>query len=116
MFVQAAVAKGRTMPFTMSPAGPSAMPSNSAWSELFENWPASLPRRGVVLSSLNESTPFKAFMVKGDALLLERTNPDPLGVRFVLLSFDAIHAVKFTDPLKESVFSAAGFLGKLSPA
>ena len=49
-----------------------------------------------------------------DVLLLERTNPDSVGARFILLSFDAINCVKLTDPLKESVFAGAGFLGKFA--
>jgi len=92
------------------------MTTDSIWREAFVNWPASIPRRGIVLSTLNEATPFKGFMVKNDVLLLERTNPDPVGTRFVLLTFDDIHAVKFAEPLKESVFTAAGYVGKLSKA
>jgi hypothetical protein len=90
--------------------------SNSAsiWREVFVNWPASIPRRGLVVSSLNEVTPFKGFLHNENVLLLERTNPDPVGTRFVLLSYDAIHAVKFIDPLKETVFTSAGYVGKLS--
>jgi hypothetical protein len=90
------------------------MSTNSVWRELFLNWPASLPRRGLVMSNLNEATPFKGFLTKDLVVLLERTNPDPMGTRFVLISYDAIHAVKFTEPLKESVFTASGFAGKLS--
>jgi hypothetical protein len=90
------------------------MPIESTWRELFSNWPATIPRRGVVLSTLNEPTPFKSFMTRGNLLLLERTNPDPIGTRFVLLAYDAIHAVKFIDPLKETTFTAAGFVGSLS--
>lgn len=88
--------------------------TDSVWRDLFLNWPASLPRRGVVLSTLNESTPFKSFLTRDQMVLLERTNPDPLGTRFVLLSFDAIYAVKFTEPLKESTFTSSGFVGKLT--
>jgi hypothetical protein len=88
--------------------------SNDAWRDLFTDWPAGFPRRGVVLSILNEVTPFKGFMVKGGMLLLERSNPDPLGVRFLLMPFDTIHCVKLTDPLKESVFTSAGFVGKFA--
>lgn len=78
------------------------------------NWPAGIPRRGLVVSSLNEPMPFKSFMLKDDILLLERTNPDALGGRFIMLSYDAINCVKLTDPLKESLFSSAGFLGKFA--
>lgn len=88
--------------------------SNETWREVFTNWPAAIPRRGVLVSTLNEATPFKGFMIKGDTLLLERINPDPMGSRFIVLAFDAIHAVKLTDPLKESVFTAAGYQGKLA--
>jgi hypothetical protein len=73
-----------------------------------------MPRRGVVLSTLNESTPFKGFLTREDVVLLERTNPDPMGTRFVMIAYDAIHTVKFTEPLKESVFTSAGFSGKLT--
>jgi hypothetical protein len=53
-------------------------------------------------------------MVRDDMLLVERTNPDAMGARYILLSFDAINNVKFTDPLKESVFTGAGYAGKFS--
>jgi hypothetical protein len=84
------------------------------WRELFAKWPAGIPKRGVLTSTLNEVTPFKSFMVKGEMLLLERSNPDALGARYVLMSFDAIHMLKLTDPLKEDVFKAAGFFGALA--
>ena len=90
------------------------MTSQNFWKSTFTNWPHGIPRRGIMLSSLNEATPFKGFMIKDEALLLERANPDSLGARYILLGFDAIAAVKFIDPLKESVFTAAGFTGKLS--
>ena len=90
------------------------MSTGQTWKALFTNWPAGIARRGILVSALNEATPFKGFMIKDDCLLVERTNPDPLGARFALMGFDAIHSVKFIDPLKESVFTAAGFIGKLS--
>jgi len=89
------------------------MPSESreVWRELFSTWPAALPKRGIVVSTLNEITPFKSFLIKGEMLLLERAIPDPLGTRFNLLGFEAIHMVKLIDPLKEDVFTGAGFVG-----
>jgi hypothetical protein len=87
---------------------------NPVWKNFFNNWPAGIQRRGLLVTSLNEPVPFKGFMVKEDVLLLERTNPDSMGGRFVMVAFDAINLVKLIDPLKESVFSAAGFLGKLA--
>jgi hypothetical protein len=90
------------------------MASHPIWKTVFTQWPATIPRRGVLVSTLNETTPFKGFLVKDDILLLERTNPDPLGARFILIGFEAIHCVKFIDPLKESVFTGTGYVGKLS--
>jgi hypothetical protein len=90
------------------------MNSSVVWKNAFNHWPTGIPRRGIVISTLNEPMPFKGFLVKDDLLLLERNNPDSLGARFILLSFDAINSVKLTDPLKESTFTAAGFLGKLA--
>jgi hypothetical protein len=90
------------------------MTSGAVWKSFFNNWPAGIPHRGVLVNTLNEAMPFKGFMVKDDVLLLERTNVDPLGARFIMLSFDAINSVKLVDPIKESAFTAAGFLGKLA--
>jgi hypothetical protein len=91
-----------------------AMTSNEVWREMFTNWPAAIPRRGLVVSTLNETIPFKSFLLKGDALLLERTNPDAVGTRFIVLAFDAIHMLKLTEPFKESVLTSAGFVGQLA--
>jgi hypothetical protein len=88
--------------------------SAAMWQDFLTKWPASIAKRGVLISTLNEASPFKSFFVKGEALLLERTNPDPLGSRFVLMGFDAIHMVKLIDPLKEDVLKGAGFVGHLA--
>ena len=53
--------------------------STQTWRELFLNWPAGLPRRGLVVSNLNEGMPFKSFLTRGEMLMLERTNPDAMG-------------------------------------
>jgi len=91
-----------------------ALTSNEIWREVFTNWPTALPRRGLVVSTLNESIPFKSFLLKGDLLLLERTNPDAAGARFIVLTFDGIHMLKITEPLKESVLNSAGYVGQLA--
>lgn len=84
------------------------------WRELFMKWPSTLPKRGIVVTVLNVETPFKSFLLRGEMLLLERTNPDAVGARFILLGFDAIHIVKLIDPLKETVFTGAGFVGQFA--
>ncbi len=88
--------------------------SETNWREVFEKWPTGISKRGVVMSTLNEATPFKSFLIKNDMLLLERTNPDPLGARFVLMGFSAIHMVKITDPLTEATLTSAGYIGSLA--
>lgn len=88
--------------------------SAEIWKAFFTAWPKDVQRRGVVVNTLNEAIPFKGFMVKSDLLLLDRTNPDPMGSRFILLAFDTVHNVKLVDPIKESIFAAAGFVGKLA--
>ena len=90
------------------------MSSTEVWKSLFSRWPASLPRKGLITSTLNEAMPFKGFMIKDDLLLLERTTPDASGGRFILLGYDAINSVKFVDPLGESAFAEAGFVGQFA--
>lgn len=91
-----------------------AVENTDVWRELFAKWPAGIPKRGVLVSTLNEATPFKSFLTKGELLLLERANPDALGARFIVIGFDAIHMLKLTDPLKEDALTAAGFVGQLA--
>jgi hypothetical protein len=91
-----------------------AAAASEIWRDVFTNWPAALAKRGVLVSTLNEQIPFKSFLLKGDTILLERTNPDAIGARYVVIGFDAIHLLKLTDPLKESVLTAAGYTGQLA--
>jgi len=85
------------------------MAASQNWSDLFNNWPASFARKGVLQSVLNEQMPFKDFWLKDGMLLIERVTPDAMGARFVLLSFEAVSLVKFTDPLKAAEIAEAGF-------
>lgn len=90
------------------------MEPSQIWKTLFEQWSPDMPRRGVVTTSLDEQFPFKAFMLTGETVLLERTNPDPLGTRFMILPYSNIVAVKVVDVVKQKTFSSMGFEGKLS--
>jgi hypothetical protein len=81
------------------------------WKSLFTAWPKGVPRRGIVTNTLNEQTPFKGFMIKGEMLLLERTNADAMGGRYILMNFAGIDSIKLIDPLKEADITAAGFAG-----
>ena len=73
------------------------------------DWPEGFPRQGIIVSNLNEAMPFKNFWLKGDMLLLERTVPDALGGRFLLLGFDIINSVKITCPLTSDMVASSGF-------
>ncbi len=84
------------------------------WRQVFQKWPDGMPRRGILVTRANETVPFKGFMMTDDMVVFDRTNPDPLGSRFVMLGFGAIEALKFVDALKEDVFSRLGFSGKFS--
>ncbi len=85
------------------------------WREFFTSWPADVPRNGIVVSTLNESTPFKNFWFRGELLLLERNVPDANGGRFVLVSYDVINTVKLSSPLNTATIAAAGFEGAELP-
>jgi hypothetical protein len=88
--------------------------SAAVWRRLFEQWPVGLPQRGLVVNRLDEQIPFKSYMLRGEIVLLERTNPDTLGARFLLVPFTEVSLVKLIDPLKQELLEAAGFRGKLS--
>ncbi|MCA9229342.1 MAG: hypothetical protein KDA57_01715 [Planctomycetales bacterium] len=85
------------------------MATAATWKSLFADWPAGLPRRGVMLSLLNETIPFNNFWLRGEMVLLERKNPDTAGSRYILTSYDGIDSVRFIDPLSEQTIAAAGF-------
>lgn len=85
------------------------MHTAEAWRSLFENWPESIPRQGLLVTVLNETIPFKDFLISGSLLLLERELPDTAGSRKVVLAYDAITAVKLTSPLELARFQVMGF-------
>jgi hypothetical protein len=85
------------------------------WSEIFRAWPASLPRRGIVVTTLNEQVPFADFLISDHLLLLDRPTPDTMGGRKVMLPFSQIAALKITDVVKNSLFVPMGF-ASLKPA
>ena len=85
------------------------MTPSEKWKSFFIDWPAELPRSGVLLTNLNEAMPFRNFWLKDGLLMLERTVPDALGGRFLLLGFEVINSVKFISPLTEDTIAKAGF-------
>jgi hypothetical protein len=81
----------------------------AAWHEVFQSWPAGVPRRGVVVTLLNEQIPFAEFLMTPRLLLLDRPAPDSMGARKVMVPFGQIAAVKITEVVKNSAFSPLGF-------
>ncbi len=88
--------------------------TTGVWKRYFQDWPEAIPRRGILVNRLGEQIPFKAFMTQAEVVLLERTNPDTLGARFLVVPYCEVGIVKLTDPLKQSVFEESGYQGKLS--
>lgn len=85
------------------------MSSVEAWRGLFESWPDSIPKGGLLVTMWNETIGFKDFMVSGSLLLLERETPDSLGSRKVILSYDAIAGLKLTTPMELARLQVLGF-------
>ena len=89
------------------------MHSAEAWRSLFENWPESIPRAGILVTSYAETVPFKDFLISGNILLVERETPDSLGARKVLITYDNIAAVKIASPMELARFGVMGFQSPL---
>lgn len=90
------------------------MDDHAEWQKTFLDWPASIPKRGVLTTVLGEHIPFKGFMTTEKMLLLERQNPDTLGSRFIVMEYGAVNCLKYIDPLKAENFAELGYVGKLS--
>lgn len=79
------------------------------WQTLFSNWPADMPRQGLVITTFNESIPFVDFLVSEGIVIIQRDKPDSLGARKALIAYSAIAAVKMTDPGELDVYTKMGF-------
>ena len=55
------------------------MEKSLCWQNLFQRWPDSIPKLGIVVTSLNEGITFSSFQVSDSAVLLERDRPDTMG-------------------------------------
>ncbi len=74
-------------------------------------WPQDLKRKGVVIASYDEQIPFDDSLLDDEILIVQRPAPDAVSGRRVAVPFATIQAVKFTEPVKTEVFSAAGYRG-----
>ena len=85
------------------------METTAAWRSLFESWPESIPRQGMIVTSFQETITFVNFLVSGGILLIERDKPDTYGARKVFLAYEAISAVKLPTPVELNHFEVMGF-------
>jgi hypothetical protein len=87
------------------------METAQIWKSCFAEWPDELPRRGVLVTLLNEQIPFTTFCTSPSMLLLERNNPDTVGTRKLLIPYAQIGMVKITDVVRAKEFMPLGFAG-----
>jgi hypothetical protein len=85
------------------------MDASEGWRALFENWPESVERTGMLVTRYQETIPFTGFLISGGLLLVERDKPDSAGARKVMLPYDQIAAVKLSSPLELARFQVMGF-------
>ena len=87
----------------------SALDATEVWRSLFENWPETIPREGLLVTTFNEHLPFNGFLVSGGVLLIDRDKPDTYGARKVMVAYSAILAVKITAVMELGRFQVMGF-------
>ena len=85
------------------------MDSGESWRDCFKNWPSDVRRRGVVVTSFNEQIPFANFATSETILLIERSAPDTVGARMVLVPYGDIAGLKIIDPIKPQALAPMGF-------
>ncbi len=81
----------------------------SDFHRILSEWPVSIDRRGILLTTFGESVPFEDFMLSGNLVLVDRGVPDTSGARRVIVSIDAIVGIKIVDPVEMARFTAMGF-------
>ena len=79
------------------------------WRQIFDNWPRQLPRKGMAITTFNETIPFRDFIYSEGVILLDRDGPDSLGARKIMLPFAHISNIKFTDVIEFAQFEPMGF-------
>ncbi len=85
------------------------METSESWRMLFENWPDSISRKGLLVTTFQETIPFVDFMISGGIVLFERDKPDSVGGRKVMLPYESISAIKITEIIDLPRFQVMGF-------
>jgi len=85
------------------------MERDLGWKMFFQRWPATIPKLGIVVTSLNEPIAFSSFQVSEQMVLLERDRPDTSGARSIIVPWHEITIVKLTSPIDPAQFKDMGF-------
>lgn len=85
------------------------MDNDNSWRTLFENWPQSFAKVGVLITSFGDTVPFNDFRVNEGILLVQRERPDTIGARKMMISFTAIVALKLVDVEGLDIYDVMGF-------
>jgi hypothetical protein len=73
------------------------------------NWPSSVPRRGVAVTVQGEQLVFSNFSIGHGCVLWERSTPDSMGGREIIVPFAEVAAVKLTESLEADTRQEMGF-------
>ena len=92
----------------------SAPDQQSEFCRIFSDWPVSIERKGVLITSVGENVPFVDFMLNGNLILVDRGIPDTAGSRRVILALECIVGIKITDPIEMARFTAMGFQARMN--
>lgn len=76
---------------------------------MFQNWPESIPRQGMIQTKQNDLIPFIDFRVSATILLLDRGKPDAQGARKVILPMAQIAALKIAGTQPIADYEMMGF-------
>ena len=83
--------------------------SENTWQNVFQHWPASLAKQGLLVTTFGETIQFVNFLVSSTAVIIERDKPDTVGARKVIVDYGAISAIKLTDPADIARYQVLGF-------
>lgn len=85
------------------------MENTNYWKDFFRAWPVGVDRRGVIVANFGEQIPFDSFMPGDNLLMVDRSVPDTIGARKIVIPYIHIAAVKITDVVKNKHFLPLGF-------
>jgi len=91
------------------------MDGAAVWQRMFCEWPADLPRRGIIVTAFGEQIPFDGFQTGPDLLLVDRKNPDTLGARKIVLAYSQVLGLKIVDVMDPRALAPFGFAAPPSP-